>query len=213
MTAPHTSITGHDPDARPVTIFGPDFPFAYDDWLAHPAGLGSIPADRHGREVAIVGAGMAGIVAAYELMKMGVRPVVYESRRLGGRLHSEPFKSADGIVAELGGMRFPRSSTAFYHYVDRFGLETRPFPNPLAPDTPSTVIDLEGETIYVETPEQLSPHLREVGAAWHEALERHAHALLHHGRIDSDPGELHRRLCCAGRVRSLSNCFVQSPLK
>jgi lysine 2-monooxygenase len=27
----------------PVTIFGPDFPFAYDDWLAHPAGLGSLP--------------------------------------------------------------------------------------------------------------------------------------------------------------------------
>ena len=28
----------------PVTIFGPDFPFPFDDWIAHPAGLGSIPA-------------------------------------------------------------------------------------------------------------------------------------------------------------------------
>ncbi len=174
MTAPHTSITGLDSESEPVTIFGPDFPFAYDDWLAHPAGLGSIPADRHGREVAIVGAGMAGITAAYELMRLGLKPVVYESRRLGGRLHSEPFKGAEGIVAELGGMRFPRSSTAFYHYVDRFGLETRPFPNPLSPGAPSTVIDLEGESLYVETAEQLSPHLREVGAAWHDALEQHA---------------------------------------
>jgi hypothetical protein len=26
-----------------VTIFGPDFPFAFDDWIEHPAGLGSIP--------------------------------------------------------------------------------------------------------------------------------------------------------------------------
>ena len=25
----------------PITMFGPDFPFAYDDWLSHPAGLGS----------------------------------------------------------------------------------------------------------------------------------------------------------------------------
>ena len=33
----------------PVTIFGPDFPFAFDDWIAHPAGLGSIPAERHGQ--------------------------------------------------------------------------------------------------------------------------------------------------------------------
>lgn len=31
-------------DAAPVTMFGPDFPFAFDDWIAHAAGLGSIPA-------------------------------------------------------------------------------------------------------------------------------------------------------------------------
>lgn len=47
----------------PVTIFGPDFPF--DEWIAHPAGLGSIPAERHGEEVAVVGAGISGLVAAY----------------------------------------------------------------------------------------------------------------------------------------------------
>ena len=26
---------------KPITIFGPDFPFAFDDWIEHPAGLGS----------------------------------------------------------------------------------------------------------------------------------------------------------------------------
>ena len=81
-------------DTRPVTIFGPDFPFAYDDWLAHSDGLGSIPADKHGTSVAIVGAGVSGLVAAYELMRMGLRPVVYESGRIGGRLRSEPFQNA-----------------------------------------------------------------------------------------------------------------------
>jgi tryptophan 2-monooxygenase len=174
MTAPHTAITGHDPDQQPVTIFGPDFPFAYDDWLAHGDGLGEVPAARHGSEVAIVGAGMAGMVAAYELMKMGLKPVLYESRRLGGRLHSEPFKGAEGVVAELGGMRFPRSSTAFYHYLDSYGLETRPFPNPLSAAARSTVVDLEGQPLYVESSDQLSPLLKEVGAAWQEALEADA---------------------------------------
>ncbi|HRP98095.1 MAG TPA: NAD(P)/FAD-dependent oxidoreductase [Rhodocyclaceae bacterium] len=158
-------------DPRPITIFGPDFPFPYDDWLAHPSGLGSVPAARLGTEVAVVGAGMAGMTAAYELMKLGLRPVVYESRRIGGRLHSEPFKCADGIIAELGGMRFPRSSAAFFHYVERFGLATQPFPNPLAPDTHSTVIDLEGRPAYIEHDAQLPPLLREVGEAWHDALE------------------------------------------
>ena len=173
MTAPHTPVTGEDD--RPITVFGPDFPFAYEDWLAHPAGLGRIPPMHHGTEVAVVGAGMAGMVTAFELMKLGLKPVVYESRRLGGRLHSEPFKGAEGIVAELGGMRFPASGRAFLHYLNLFGLETRPFPNPLSPQTPSTVIDLEGVPMYVETPADLPPLLREVGAAWQEALEQDAH--------------------------------------
>jgi tryptophan 2-monooxygenase len=171
MTAPHQPITGDEPDARPVTVFGPDFPFPYDAWLEHPTGLGRLPRERHGAEVAIVGAGMAGMVAAYELMKLGARPVVYEADRLGGRLRSKAFEGAEGVVAELGGMRFPRSSTSFYHYLDHFGLATRPFPNPLSPATPSTVIDLEGAPVYVESAADLPPLLREVGEAWREALE------------------------------------------
>src|SRR6201986_33365 len=71
-------------DGRPVTIFGPDFPFPFDDWIAHRAGFGSIPAERHGEEVAVIGAGISGLVAAYELMKLGVRPVVYEASQMGG---------------------------------------------------------------------------------------------------------------------------------
>ncbi|HEX6144959.1 MAG TPA: hypothetical protein VFZ01_19755, partial [Geminicoccaceae bacterium] len=72
MTAPHASVVGED--SRRITIFGPDFPFAFDDWLTHPAGLGSVPPEKHGTEVAVVGAGMAGITAAYELMKLGLKP-------------------------------------------------------------------------------------------------------------------------------------------
>lgn len=162
------------PGDRPVTYFGPDFPFAYDDWLASTAGLGQVPAGRHGQEVAIVGAGMAGMTAAYELMRLGLRPVIYESARIGGRLRSEPFAGARGVVAELGGMRFPVSSRAFWHYVDLLGIDSRPFPNPLAPATPSTVIDLEGQPIYVERKEDLPPLFREVERCWQEALEEDA---------------------------------------
>lgn len=71
--------------AMPVTVFGPDFPFAYDEWLRHPAGLGAIPESSRGATVAIVGAGLAGMVAAYELMELELRPVVYERARIGGR--------------------------------------------------------------------------------------------------------------------------------
>jgi glycine/D-amino acid oxidase-like deaminating enzyme len=104
---------------KPVTMFGPDFPYPFDDHVRHPAGLGSIPAERHGTEVAVIGAGISGIVAAYELMKLGLKPVVYESDRIGGRLRSETFKGGDGTIAELGAMRFPPSATTLFHYFDQ----------------------------------------------------------------------------------------------
>lgn len=163
-----------DPAAPPITHFGPDFPFPFDDWISHPAGLGTLPAVRHGQEVAIVGAGMAGMVAAYELMKLGLKPVIYEASKMGGRLRSQHFEGTQGVVAELGGMRFPVSSTAFYHYVDQLGLQTQAFPNPLTPASNSTVIDLEGQTYYAQSLADLPPLFREVAEAWAETLETDA---------------------------------------
>ncbi|WP_020558210.1 flavin monoamine oxidase family protein [Thiofilum flexile] len=160
--------------AQPVTLFGPDFPFAYDDWLQHPAGLGAIPTQHYGKKVAIIGAGIAGLVAGFELMKMGLQPIFYESGQLGGRLRSQPFEGAEGVIAELGGMRFPVSSRAFYHYADLLGAESRPFPNPLTEAAGSTVIDLEGETFYAQTLADLPPIFREVAQAYQAALEEGA---------------------------------------
>ncbi|WP_346622719.1 NAD(P)/FAD-dependent oxidoreductase [Blastococcus montanus] len=171
MTIGPDRETVHGGDRPPVTIFGPDFPFAFDDWITHPSGLGAVPPERHGEEVAIVGAGISGLVAAYELMRLGLKPVLYEASQMGGRLRSARFEGApEEIVAELGGMRFPVSSTAFYRYVDLLGLETKPFPNPLTPASGSTVIDIEGETHYAESSEALPPLFREVAAAWADAL-------------------------------------------
>ena len=156
---------------RPVTMFGPDFPFPYDDWLRHPAGLGSLPEASHGATVAVVGAGLAGMVAAYELMELGLRPVVYEAERIGGRLRSHEFEGADGIVAELGGMRFPVSGTSFFHYADVLGLASAPFPNPLTEAAGSTVIDIGGQTYHGRTLAELPAEFAEIARAWDEALE------------------------------------------
>jgi lysine 2-monooxygenase len=181
-SAPRADSSGGS--AAAVTVFGPDFPFGYDAWVKDPTGLGVLPAEALGREVAVIGGGIAGLVAAYELMRLGLRPVLYEAERLGGRLRSERFTvptahkngaSTNGsseAVAELGGMRFPVSSTSFYHYLEHLGLRTEPFPNPLTEAAGSTVIDLGGETWYAETLADLPDLFKEVAEAWDAALQR-----------------------------------------
>ncbi|GAB3842818.1 hypothetical protein GCM10028800_03370 [Nesterenkonia populi] len=159
---------------QPLTMLSPDFPFSYDCYLAGPQGLGTLPAEKHGTEVAVIGAGAAGVVAAYELMKMGLRPVIYEAGSIGGRLKTESFDAAPDVVADLGGMRFPTSGRAFYHYVALLGLQTQEFPNPLSPAAPSTVIELKGESIRAETAADLPEFYTEVAEAWKRALREEA---------------------------------------
>lgn len=160
--------------SKPITVFGPDFPFAYDNWVSHPAGLGEMPEERLGQPVAIIGAGLSGLVAAHELMKLGLRPLIYESGRMGGRLRSEPFVNAPESIAELGGMRFPESATTFNHYADLLKLERRPFPNPLTDAAGVTVVDLAGESLFARKLDDLPPLYREVADAWNTALEEEA---------------------------------------
>lgn len=54
--------------------------------------------------IAVVGAGLAGLTAARELRKAGLKPDVYEgSTRIGGRCYSARGIFSDGQVAEHGG--------------------------------------------------------------------------------------------------------------
>ncbi|MFL4474547.1 flavin monoamine oxidase family protein [Paeniglutamicibacter sp. MACA_103] len=157
-----------------INMLNPDFPFNYDLFLQHPAGLGSVPEELHGTEVAVIGAGLSGLVTAYELMKLGLKPVVYEADQIGGRLRTASFSSAPEVTCDLGGMRFPVSSKALYHYIDLLGLDTFDFPNPLAAPTDSTVIELKGKKVYVEKEEDLPQFFHEVAEAWKRALREDA---------------------------------------
>jgi monoamine oxidase len=78
--------------------------------------------------VIVVGAGMAGLVAASELARAGHDPVLIEAQqRVGGRVLTlrEPF--APGLWAEAGAMRLPQSHRLTMALIERFGLPTQPF--------------------------------------------------------------------------------------
>jgi len=80
------------------------------------------------KRVIIVGAGVAGLVAGYELLRAGHDPLILEARnRVGGRICTlrEPF--SNGLYGEAGAMRIPRAHTLTMMYIDRFGLPTTDF--------------------------------------------------------------------------------------
>ncbi len=87
------------------------------------------PGSCKGRTVGIIGGGLAGMAAAFELRKAGFDVTVFEAdaERLGGRVFTYYFDRERTLYGELGAMRLPVIHEAVWHYIDLFGLDTRPF--------------------------------------------------------------------------------------
>ncbi|QIE27247.1 4-methylaminobutanoate oxidase (plasmid) [Caballeronia sp. SBC1] len=73
--------------------------------------------------VAVVGAGLAGLTAAWRLTQAGVEVTVYEgSGRVGGRVQSVVGRLAPGLVTELGGEFIDSTHTDMLALVREFGI-------------------------------------------------------------------------------------------
>src|SRR5262249_32971559 len=80
------------------------------------------------KKVLVVGAGLAGLVAGYELTQTGHDVTILEAQlRPGGRVQTlrEPF--SDGLYAEAGAARIPDNHDLTLHYAKHFGLTLVPF--------------------------------------------------------------------------------------
>lgn len=80
------------------------------------------------RRVVVVGAGLAGLVAAYELTRAGHDVTVLEARdEPGGRARTlrDPFP--DDLLAEAGAARIPPDHDLTLGYIEHFGIPTGPF--------------------------------------------------------------------------------------
>jgi monoamine oxidase len=133
-----------------------------DPVLAVPTrGLEERPGAR--KRVVVIGAGMAGLVAAYELKRAGHAVVLLEAQhRVGGRV-STCRSFAPGLYAELGAMRIPRVHELTLAYCGVFGLGLRPF----VMGNPKTLVYVGGQRMTMKDAE-LDPNQLPFELAEHE---------------------------------------------
>jgi monoamine oxidase len=86
----------------------------------------ALPRASSSKKVLIVGAGLAGLVAGYELTEAGHEVTILEAQlRPGGRVTLREF--SDGLYAEAGAARIPDNHDLTLHYAKHFGLTLVPF--------------------------------------------------------------------------------------
>lgn len=74
-------------------------------------------------KIAIVGGGIAGLNAAYQLNKAGLKATVYEAKsRVGGRIHSVKGVAGVGLVTDLGGSFINTNHADMLALVKEFNL-------------------------------------------------------------------------------------------
>src|SRR2546426_12110461 len=120
--APADEQTARSADGQPAPVEEP----VPEEVLATPS-EGLEPRAQPPKRVIVIGGGLSGLVAAFELRRQGHEPLILEAQqRVGGRIYTLR-NFAPGLYAEAGGMRVPRAHDLPLAYCERFGLELRPF--------------------------------------------------------------------------------------
>ncbi len=100
-----------------------------------------MPESQSIKNIVIIGAGMAGLVAASLLKEAGHHVTILEvNNRVGGRVFTERSPFTEGLYLDVGAMRIPETHELVLEYVRKFNLSLDPFIN----RTPNDLIYVNG---------------------------------------------------------------------
>lgn len=118
-----------------------------------------------GKTVGIVGAGAAGLCAAYLLLKMGASVTIFEADdEAGGRIYSVNPIPGDAATFELGAMRVPPSEQLFQYFAGLFGVQPGgQFPDP---GKVFTQIIFENQTLDWQAGDPPPSEFQNVATGW-----------------------------------------------
>ena len=103
-------------------------PFSFDLLYKHPGDLKKYDNTTSRKRICVIGGGISGLVATYELKKLGHKVQLFEATdRCGGRIKTHCF--GDGTYGEHGAMRIPENHYCTLKYINELGLSTRKFVN------------------------------------------------------------------------------------
>jgi len=93
-----------------------------------PASSQDLEHTDHPRKVIVVGAGMAGLAAGFQLVQAGHDVTLLEARaQAGGLVETLRAPFSEGLYADAGAMFIPENHDITLKYVERFDLPLKPF--------------------------------------------------------------------------------------
>lgn len=98
------------------------------DLMKEPKEIKTICESKNGKKakIAIIGAGEAGLAAAFELKKIGCNITIFDaSNRVGGRVYTYYFDRLNNYYGDFGDISIPVSHNTTWHYINLLNIKTR----------------------------------------------------------------------------------------